>query len=768
MRLDVTGKRPDAAVRRCAWLMVLVAAGLLLWQPAAEAVDLGGFANLFYGSTKTDEDGEVTKTRTFSQNYYLRLNHEINPMLTYQLFIRTFLSNQRTVDADGDESNQYNRSFEPTFDLTLRNPLWNASVGYRRNEAWTTANLKDDGRITTDYYYARLNLTPRDFPLFSFQADRLKKYDYLSPSAVDNSRTTYSANSYFNTTYKDVIFDYTANYIHAEEKNPVSITSRTTTDDFSGSYNIGYRKGFWNNRLSVFASYKGQYVQNRTERFSEGSGVAVVPRFRLDGLYGQDAVAPFDISIGFLPSNPALIDANTTVPTAIDLAAAVPPYHNIGVAVSAGSTVDRIYLYVNRNVLTETTLASAANWQAHVSNNNFPGMSNALWTQISVASVSVAAFDIPNGIYRYEIVFASPQNAQFYKVINLQASSLGGNVFVTEIEALGTDVVNRGTSFSSTTTFTQGVNANAIWKLLPKVTFTAGFFINRSDLNPDSVFTSAGGVFSNILTKKITGDADQVNVTRSYTAGVTWLTHRLLTTNARVTRNEAFDNRDLNDFASNIYALSFSSAPLPTLDANLSLTHTDSFLFGAKNFSNDTAILTVGTRLYDGINMVTDFGYLKSRSYGTDTESTTTYVAGNLSATLTPRLSGSLLYTLNWVSADSGKSDTQDATLLLTYRPGRFINLTGNLRVTNNNGDLTLVQGFLVDWLPIPTVRLNLSYQYSWQEPRPDITETISSYVLWKITKFAEAQLTYAYTREEKEKKRKSYSLTANLNCRFW
>jgi hypothetical protein len=123
-------------------------------------------------------------------------------------------------------------------------------------------------------------------------------------------------------------------------------------------------------------------------------------------------------------------------------------------------------------------------------------------------------------------------------------------------------------------------------------------------------------------------------------------------------------------------------------------------------------------------------------------------------------------------------SSLKDGSMILTYRPGRFINITGSFRVSDTDGDTTTSEGFLVDWLPLPVVRLNLNYEHRNTKTQSTTIDSISAqsttidsisgYVIWYITKFMDVQLTSNYSRNVKEKKTEIYSIGGNLTCRFW
>ena len=174
--------------------------------------------------------------------------------------------------------------------------------------------------------------------------------------------------------------------------------------------------------------------------------------------------------------------------------------------------------------------------------------------------------------------------------------------------------------------------------------------------------------------------------------------------------------------------------------------------------------------------MVTDIQHTRSKSFISDSRTNTTSLRGSVDATLTRKLFGNLVYGLSWTSSEGDailatSSNTRELATTITYRPGRFINLTGSFRLLNMDDGTEMSEGMLIDWLPVPAVRLNLNYSHgsSDSELTPSTSDLLSAYMLWYITKFLDLQLTFSYSRQELEtEETKSYSFGANLNCRFW
>jgi hypothetical protein len=231
--------------------------------------------------------------------------------------------------------------------------------------------------------------------------------------------------------------------------------------------------------------------------------------------------------------------------------------------------------------------------------------------------------------------------------------------------------------------------------------------------------------------------------------------------------------------------------PLPTLNANLNLIRNDSFSFDAKQSVDNSALLNISSKLYQGINMTTDIGYddLKAfpsststaattasstttTSSTTATSSTTTttqYIKGIIDATLTPKLFSVLSYGINDSTAAGVVTDTQQGSLSITYRPGKLINLSSSFNISEGGGTNTKTAGLLFDWLLLPAIKLNANYQYvdSTTSSGLSVSDVYNGYMNWYITKFMNLQLSYAYMQTRAATNAVTYSYGLHLSCTF-
>jgi hypothetical protein len=736
---------------------------------------LSGYFDINKNITKEYEDGERTSSsEALNRNLYLKLQEPITPVLSYQFNLRTNFLDSETTDSLDVTSTRYTRSLEPALDLILGNPGYNFSAGARRREQWTAAHMNNDNRKTNEYYYSRFSLSPEALPSLTLQIDKQKNYDYLSPRAVDDSNTVYSINSAYDLPPGDVKFRYTVNYSYTINQTPLKLNNKTVIDNFNTTYNIGYSSRFWQNKADYSIGYQGNYSRSKSEQFVTQTGIVLNERVPFAGLYIFDDI-PVDPTTGALNTENNLINNDVTTPiTSINIGPISPATthinHNIGIWVSQENSVDRLYIYVDRDVSGDINLGNVSNWKVYKSNSN---TAVTTWTEVAINQVTISINTL-DGIFRYELKFLTEQNAAYFKAVNLatvNSSNVGPTdpVYVTEIEALGNDLADEEKLVDASNTFSQQLSLNTSFRPTSKLTFALYYSIDRSDQNMVSVVNSVGGVFENIFSDSFGDDKWDFtsNVTRGYSASSTWLTHRFLTTSFRVQRNESFDNIEETDFNSNSYSLSFFTEPLPTLNANLSLIRSDNFSFGDKASANDSILLSVGSRLYRDLNMITDAVYTRAYSFASETTSTTQQINGTLDALLTRKLSGTFTYHISRTLSDGTPSDLKDGSVFITYRPGKLINFSGNFKITDSDGETSIAEGMLMDWLPLPAIRLNANYQHSDSEPGPVKTDTINGYVIWYVTKFADVRFINSYSKQVDNKETENYSMSASLNCRF-
>ena len=718
---------------------------------------MSGHINLIHTFREGFEDGDKTSdTSKTSQNLTADFSKSITDALSYQFYLRESISDEKTTDAQSITTKINKRELEPSIDIYLRNTMYDFSSGYRRQEQWSTAHLTNEARETAVFYYSRFNVMPKALPSLSLDFDRKEEFDYLDPKTLDKSTDDYSVSSTYSLPSEKVNFRYYVNYSHIVGKDEISLTEKTINDSFNANYSTGYSGFLWRRVVSYTVGYRGNYSRNKMRQFVTETGSILNERTPLGGFYIQNINDQVSLnSLGSLIDDDIITSAGINLNTGTD--------HQIGIAVSSSRTVDRLYIYVDRDVSADSNLTTVSNWS--ILRSNFNQLNT--WSSVSISSISITT-DAANDTFRYEIAFTSPQNASFFKAVTAAASSVF-NVQVTEIEALGTDQLSSEEIRSVDTSFTQGITLNSGIRPIDNITIALTYSLDRSDQNPLSFSRSLGGVFQNLFDNSISGDKSSFRsqITKNYGITTTWQTHELLTTTSSYQKSESFDNMDQNDFTSDTYRIAFNYYPLPTLDSTLSMIRSESFSFGEKSITNDSVLLSTGAELYKDLHLATDMAYTKSKTLATDSTTTSHLVNISLDALIRKNISSTLTYNYNHQITGSTSPDFHEALFLLNYRPGRFINLTGTLRYSDADGDVTIAEGIAADWLPLPALRLNFNYDHIDSDPAPSRIDSFNGMLIWYLTKFADLRFTVNYTQTVESTKTESYNYNTSLNARF-
>lgn len=743
------------------WITLVLTAVFLLNGTFASALSLGGNARYNYNEASSFEDGQRTSESSgLSQNYNFTLSNEITRLSSYTFGLRSVLTDYENIDSEGNVSKAYQRRIEPGLDLSLSNPMYSLGTGYRRQEQWTTRDLTNESRKTNENFYSRLSLSPFLLPSLSLQFDRNKQYDHLSVQKTDTTNTGYSLGSSYILPSKDIKMDMNVNLSRDINETPLGNIEKTISDSFSSGYNVSYSLQQFDGILNSTFSYSGSYTQNKAKQFVNVSGEVLLKRTSLGGLHTVGSIG--NENVGVLSSEVALVDENLTAPASIDLS--VDRYHNIGIWVSSQEFVEKIYIYVNRDITGDATLAAAGNWRVYRSDFN----QDNTWTQVNINSINITVFDPVNNVYRYEIEFTGRQKATYFKAVNMELSDIAG-VLVTEIEAYGLETIPDADIITAKTeSLGQRIGLSASIKPSARLRFNLNYSIDRSDSNLVSLGDSFLGIFQDIVSKDTEESEGNVTSTVMKSYGITsfWDVHRLVSSNFRVNRSENYDKKGTTDSSSNSYAVSLNSSPLPTIGLNLSLIRSDRFEFEEKTGTNHSAVMSLALKLYENVNMIQDVGYTNSKSFGDDSESDSYYMGGNIDIAFTPKISESIVYNVTWKSSDETTSVSRNAATTVTYRPGRLVNIIGSLSISDSNGEVSSAQGLAADWLPLKRLRLNFSYRH---ESSADSTkkDQFNIFSKWNITKSIDTQISYGYSKNQKDKVKESQTLSMNLNGRF-
>jgi len=589
--------------------------------------------NYSYGSFRTtDSSGNTTKTElnNYNPRAYLELNFDLYPKLNLNTGVNFDMNIVEPVNADSGSRSEVRR-FRPFVWLSLRDPVYNATVGYAVNEATTTLSGQKT-TLTQETYNAFLNWRPEGLPSTKLLFTQTNTSDEPR-SAVDTQKDYLYLKSEY--VYKGLDVWYAGTYQKTQDK----IRDFDTTQ-LSNEGRLIYNTTFFNGRTSINTDNR---VVFSTFESTREVGLPVFPFAGLASL--NDTLAT-----GALASTPALIDGNLTVFAGAGLDLVLPAVNpdprrrNIGVDFLTAVEVNSLQVWVNVTDLAggtmnpqdvATRLSSALfTWEIYTSADNLN------WTLYRAGqSAPFGPFDS-----RFEISFPSVRT-RYIKVVTtpvpLAAVSTApaiGQIAVTEIQAfLNTSqiqplVSTQGIKTKTNQTY-QYYSLDARTRLLDSPLLSYFFTAYYTDLSPNGrqqYDVTNGLQFNYIINRYLSTNAnasvdvgaqgDLTNLNVAYTASLLATPLRTLSNSLVFSGNNQRigDATDVN----NSVVLYNTAQIYKGIDANLnlgwvSLSHEDGN--GVTRNQNDVYI-NVGTTVTPTPNMTLTFYYLgrKSNLSGSD------------------------------------------------------------------------------------------------------------------------------------------------------
>lgn len=699
--------------------------------------------SLNYIHSESFMDGEKTSTfSSLNQTYTFGFYRLLTPALNFNFALFVGLTDNKSRTEAGN-LDTYSRAVSPQFNFRLQNPMYELAWGFSLQESWDTKDLSNEGRLSGDTLYARLNTQAwKRIPSFLFQFSRTDQYDHLEPKQVDSTATSYSASTGYFLGWKELQTSISGIYSHSETQANVGYEAKTVDDSYGINYLARYGHS-WDNKLFIAASYVGGYQWQKETTYLMELGQVMHKRLAGEGLHAVGTILnPGD---GVLSSEPALIDNDkTTNIGSIDIG--TQQFHNIGLRLnSLNQTVDRLYIYVSTDVTLDTNLSNPSNWVAYSNNNNLPGT---VWSGVAIQRVNIVEADPVNHVYRYEIIFSAPRTDLYYKVINLQNVNVPGitNVFVTEIEAIMAESVQGSGKYTSdASSISQAFNLGTTL-VFRKVRLSFGYDVQRGESDPDSIPGAFGRFANSFFGKDLNPDLNG-SVMRNYGPSISWTICPQLAASASYNRNEMFDDRRLTDISSNYYAAGLSSNPLPTLNVNLSVTRAESFNFGEKISTSDSVIVSTGIQLYPNIHLSTDGRVLLTKDEKTGLTTDTKYVNGNLDVKVTRDIFANFNYGLLWRDTGVLKDTLETGGVVVSYSGLRYFAISGSTQLTESANNSSMANNLACSWIIVPLVRLTFGYSYLANDPGTT-TQSLSAYSMMALSRHLNLRITSSYSWE--------------------
>jgi len=702
-------------------LCVLLIFFSLPWLANAQGI-FQGFSGLlefdysFLSSKTTDASGTTTKfnTNTYNPRLTLSVNTDIFPKLNLNAG-SVFEKNISIFSGEQEKTKSDVTRMRPYIYLTLRDPLYEASVGYNRREDITKVTDTPRFTLINDDYLAVLKWRPAGLPSIETQFERTNTYDEKH-QVQDTTKDYISLISRYG--YKGLDIRYQGTYTDTDQK-----VSLLETKDMLHSAWLSYSDSFFNRRVSVSSSYNINYEQIKTSTSAPGTGGTVnIQLFPLAGLSLNDNTAT-PLTLG---PNPALIDGNLLASAGINIG--LPPLggdiraRNIGLDFFVPTEVNQLLVWMDRDLSSAPAIADSFSWDVYISSDNLN------WTH-HAGPILPAPFgpfqnrfeiDFPNVTTRYIRVVTRP--------LTLAVPGAGSfpDIFITELQAFLRQPVG-GTSgeksFKISRT-TQNFYFDSKTRILdiPLLYYELNYFY--TDVHPDG----------------------QMRYTVSNGFSVNHRFSQFFSGRARVAREDGEEQKERR--AAWIYDAALEVTPLRTYTQRLVFSGRDETIGGRNNNTNSIVLYNIA-QLYKGLEVNLNIGqnFTKDESGLRTKESDFQILATVIPH---PALNMTLDYKYSIINQSGGNSangsgNQQTGEFILSYRPFRTLYFVATIDLSTTPTQGTQVtQNYGMNWSPFPDGALQFRFFYNENLATGGIKERIiNPGVRWNITKRSYLDLSY-------------------------
>ena len=689
------------------------------------------FQYLNSSSTSTNKaSGNVTESdfSRFKQLYRLDLSRTIYPYLTVSgggLFASDSTGTSESLDAISTE-----QTIRPYIEVILNNPLYSAGVSFRNTEIKneitdlpTTKKFKEDVNVNLRY-------RPAGLPTLNVFYNRAHNFD--DPRTADNVdqlttiKTAYSVRKKYPVTYT---------YVRNESENRLNGTT-LLLEAHSG--NASYSRSFLNDRLSLHTSYR---IKHRT-RTIPGNATVEVPLLLFEGLFSQDNTPGDGPSLSTVT---ALIDGNVSASSGINIGwiSDGEVDRNIGIDFGLARSVDKIFVYVDRNI--PSNAANSFSWTVYTSPDN---TDTSTWTLR--ATVLTASFGVFQN--RFEISFPEV-DTRFIKVVTspLPATFIGNtdleNIFITEVEAFITTV---STDEEKLDTVEHNFGFALTNKPDNKTTIGYNFFYTQRTADPSiEVLTFSNSIFANYIFNKV------------------------FSVHSRMTHN---DSEKTSEFSTNkqtsySYAASLRAHYMETFQQTLNYSSSSDKVETGRTEANSIVLRNI-VKLYRGWDAFLDVGYgwtkpLEGGRFTSISMKAGTVIKPNKKITFNVNYAASRATTEN---GETSTSTEQSFNFSSLYLPYKTLSLFLRFTLESDGEEEDIFKNYSVNWAPFPDGDLQFFAMYSETRRRPDDQRetVIGPGLRWKLTRNASLNMSYAFaTVETVVVKTETQSFITNLKMHF-
>lgn len=668
------------------------------------AGSINGFMEWNYSgldSTSQQSGMESTDTRVESLTQRYSLSLLTNPLPALRLTAGGLFEQQSTrSDISGPGRDTTLTTWQPSVDLSLLNPVYNAGIGYNRREETTKASGIPSAKQINDDYHLMLGWRPLGLPTMDLQMSKVNRYD---PQRVQEDTSTdraalalrYLPVKDLDLRYQFTYNDVTDNLQHLEVKE----TTNTGRVSYSGQ--------FLDKRVSLFTNYNvsSQNIQTSTS----GNGFV---DFQLFPAFGLSALSDTP-QAGALAQNSQLIDGNTSVSSGINIGVTSPDdvRRNMGVDFFSATEINHIMVWTDREL--PPAIAATYSWEIYTSSDN---VTWTLWR--TLASAPFGPFD-----NRFDLQFDTVKT-RFIKVVTRPLSQVAATlvptfrnperILVTELQTFlrRSAADTRGNTTTTSHMYSLDVKA----KLLD----TPSLYYNGS------LFLTSGGVPSALRYTLSNG----LNVNHQLT--------EKLTVTGRVAREDIEEVE--GHTVGYAYDASLRATPLKTISDTL--LYSGRVDFRPAGTATTNSLYTFNTaEIYRGVNLNLGGGLTSaSNERGVSTDGTNLLFGMSIVPVRT--LTTNLTYTMNRSNQSGGgepnrTQSTQRGEASMAWRPFTTLYLyaaLGFLDQTDRKPDLT--QNYGVNWSPFPdgTLQFNFVFNENMQTLNSARTRLITPSLTWQIT----------------------------------
>jgi hypothetical protein len=700
----------------CLMLILLLPAGANSQGIFQGFTGLLEFDYAFFSSKTTDASGVTTKfnTNTYNPRLTLSVNTDIFPKLNLNAG-GVIEKNISILNTEEERTRTILTRFTPYIYLTLRDPLYEASIGYNRRQASIETTGSPKFTLINDDYLATLKWRPEGFPSIETQFERTNTYDEKR-QVQDTAKDYISVLSRYS--YKGLDIRYQGTYTDTDDK-----VGNIDTKDMLQTAWLSYSNSFFDKRVSLSTTYNINYEQIKTSTSAAGAGGTVsIQLFPLAGLSINDnTITPLT-----LPPNPALIDGDLTASAGINIG--LPPLggdtraRNMGLDFFLPTEVNKLLVWVDRDLSSAPAIRDFFSWDIYISSDNLN------WTH-HAGPINPAPFgpfqnsfeiDFANVTTRYIRVVVRPLNPA------VPGASSFPNIFITELQSFLRQLVG-GTPGKKSQTInrtTQNYYFDAKTRILdiPTLFYELDYFYTRMDPGGQLRYTVSNGFSANQRFSEI------------------------FSGRARVAREDGEEEKERR--SAWVYDAALEATPLRTLSNRLVFSGRDETI-GGKHDNNNSIILYNTAELYKGLDVNLNIGQNFSKDESGMRTSETDF---EILATVIPHptLNMTLDYKYSIINQSggtnpSGSGNMQRGEFILSYRPFRTLYVVATIDLsTTVNGKTLVTQNYGFNWSPFPDGALQFRFFYNENLTTGGEKERIiNPGVRWNITKRSYLDISY-------------------------